>query len=134
MTNNSSNPTDHPPGNYPKDKIRGALFGAIVGDALGVPVEFRSREYLRQNPITDMVGFGTYDQPPGTWSDDTSLMLCTLESLLNGFDPERMGASTDCPMCLKQQSAHTVSAALTPPLFPHKNSAKKRRKHSRTLT
>ncbi|MBS3909079.1 MAG: ADP-ribosylglycohydrolase family protein [Actinobacteria bacterium] len=89
---NKSNPTDHPPGNYPKDKIRGALFGAIVGDALGVPVEFKSREYLRQNPIVDMVGFGTHDQLPGTWSDDSSLMLCTLEALLNGFKPEHMGA------------------------------------------
>ena len=89
---NKGNPTDHPPNNHPRDKVRGAVFGAIVGDALGVPVEFKSREYLRQNPVVDMVGFGTHDQPPGTWSDDSSLMLCTMESLLNGFNPEHMGA------------------------------------------
>lgn len=89
---NHYNQTAHPPGNHPRDKIRGALFGAILGDALGVPAEFKSREHLRQNPIVDMVGFGTHHQPPGTWSDDSSLMLCTVESLLNGFSPERMGA------------------------------------------
>ena len=97
MMNDSSNlieyfPTDHPPGNHHRDKIRGALFGAIVGDALGVPVEFKSREYLRQHPLTDMIGFGTHDQPLGTWSDDSSLMLCTMESLLNGFNSEHMGS------------------------------------------
>ena len=94
MTNDSDhyNQTAHPPINDQSDRIRGTLFGAIVGDALGVPVEFKSREYLRQNPIVDMVGFGTHDQPPGTWSDDSSLMLCTLEALLNGFNPEHMGA------------------------------------------
>ena len=29
-----------------KDKIRNTLYGAIVGDALGVPVEFKDRDYL----------------------------------------------------------------------------------------
>lgn len=61
--------------------IKGAIFGHAVADALGVPVEFKSREYLRKNPVIDMIGFGTYCQPKGTWSDDTSMTLCTLESI-----------------------------------------------------
>ncbi len=64
------------------DKIAGGLFGLIVGDALGVPVEFRSRSQLDADPVTGMRGFGTHRQPPGTWSDDTSLMLCLVESLI----------------------------------------------------
>ena len=32
-----------------------------------------------------MTGFGTHNQPPGTWSDDTSLSLCLMESLCDGF-------------------------------------------------
>ncbi len=67
------------------------LLSVAVGDALGVPVEFQSREYLRGKPITGMVGFGSHRQPPGTWSDDTSMTLCGAESLLRGFDLEDMG-------------------------------------------
>ncbi len=62
------------------------LLGVAVGDALGVPVEFESRSYLVQNPVTDMQGYGTYNQPPGTWSDDSSLTFCTAESLLGGYN------------------------------------------------
>ncbi|RZK86886.1 MAG: ADP-ribosylglycohydrolase family protein, partial [Pedobacter sp.] len=54
------------------DKIKGALFGLSVGDALGVPVEFRSRDELANFPLTDMRGYGTWNQAPGTWSDDSS--------------------------------------------------------------
>jgi ADP-ribosylglycohydrolase len=66
-----------------KDKILGGIFGLAVADALGVPVEFKDRETLRHNPVTDMRGYGTYNQPPGTWSDDTTLTLCLLDSLAN---------------------------------------------------
>ncbi len=75
-----------------KEKILGGLWGAVVGDALGVPVEFRSREELRQDPVQDMRGYGTYGQPAGTWSDDSSLMLCTVESLLDGLDTGHLGS------------------------------------------
>lgn len=62
------------------------LLGVSIGDALGVPVEFKSREELRQNPVKDMIGYGTYNQPPGTWSDDSSLTFCLASSLVNGYD------------------------------------------------
>ena len=64
-----------------KDQILGGILGLAVADAVGVPVEFQSRESLRKNPVTDMRGYGTYNQPPGTWSDDTSLTLCLLDNL-----------------------------------------------------
>jgi ADP-ribosylglycohydrolase len=73
-----------------KDNIFGGILGLAVGDALGVPVEFQSRQSLRRSPVTDMRGYGTHDQPPGTWSDDTSLTLCLLDGLaekgLDGSD------------------------------------------------
>lgn len=69
-----------------KDKVIGGLLGLCIGDALGVPVEFQSREKLRRNPVKDMTGYGTHNQPPGTWSDDSSLTFCLAESLCNGFD------------------------------------------------
>ncbi|MCX5805638.1 MAG: ADP-ribosylglycohydrolase family protein [Proteobacteria bacterium] len=74
-----------------KERILGGLWGAVIGDALGVPVEFKSREVRKMDPVTGMRGYGTFNLPPGSWSDDSSLMLCTTESLLDGFDTNRMG-------------------------------------------
>lgn len=68
------------------EKIRSVLFGVATADALGVPVEFRSRIYLEERPVTDMIGYGTYNLPPGTWSDDSSMTFCLAEALLNGCD------------------------------------------------
>jgi ADP-ribosylglycohydrolase/pterin-4a-carbinolamine dehydratase len=73
------------------EHIYSALFGVAVGDALGVPVEFTRRTDLEQNPVTDMRGFGTYNLPPGTWSDDSSLTFCLAEALCSGFDIDQIG-------------------------------------------
>lgn len=73
-----------------KNKIESGLFGVAIGDALGVPVEFKSRENLKQNPVVDMMGFMSWHQPPGTFSDDSSLAFCTAESLCRDFDIEDM--------------------------------------------
>ncbi len=70
--------------------IKAALLGIAVGDALGVPVEFKSRKYLQKYPATNMQGYGTYNQPPGTWSDDSSLTFCLAESLCQGYDLQDM--------------------------------------------
>ena len=70
-----------------RQRVFGALFGLAVGDALGVPVEYRSREFLRAEPVRNMIGFGTHNQPEGTWSDDSSLAFCVAESVCSGYDP-----------------------------------------------
>ena len=72
------------------DKITGGVIGLAVADALGVPVEFMSREEIALDPVTDMRGWGTYMQPPGTWSDDTGMVLATMDSLIGGYDPENI--------------------------------------------
>ena len=63
-------------------RIKGALVGFIVGDALGVPVEFKSREELTNKKVTKMLEYGTHSQPIGTWSDDSSMMLATIDSMV----------------------------------------------------
>lgn len=57
------------------------IMGVIVGDALGTPVQFCDREKLQQNPVMGMSGYGTYNMPKGTWSDDSSMTLATLDSI-----------------------------------------------------
>lgn len=74
-----------------RDRLRGAVVGVLVGDALGVPVEFSGRSMRDQDPVTDMRGFGTWNQPPGTWSDDSSMTLATADALAtHGWDPRAM--------------------------------------------
>jgi len=75
-------------GNYHdlRDRVRGALVGLAVGDALGTTVEFKAPGTFV--PVTDMAGGGPFDLLPGQWTDDTSMALCLAESLLEsgGFD------------------------------------------------
>ena len=68
------------------NKIKDGIVGLAIGDALGVPAEFKTREELKQNPITEMIGDGTYNVPEGTWSDDTSMALATLDSIASNKD------------------------------------------------
>jgi ADP-ribosyl-[dinitrogen reductase] hydrolase len=67
-------------------KIKAAFFGFAVGDALGVPYEFKDREKMEKLPAIEMRGYGTWNQPIGTWSDDSSLAFCLAESLTKGYD------------------------------------------------
>lgn len=62
-------------------KARAAFLGLAVGDALGVPVEFVGRAVRQRDPVVNMRGYGTHRQPPGTWSDDSSLTFCLAETL-----------------------------------------------------
>ena len=68
-------------------KIKGGIYGLLIGDALGVPYEFHMKEDippLEQIEMSPPEGFirahsGT---APGTWSDDGAQALCLLDSLL----------------------------------------------------
>ena len=70
------------------DTWKSGIFGLVVGDTLGVPVEFTSREERKNDPVTGMRAFGTHNQPAGTWSDDSSMVFATLDSInqKNGID------------------------------------------------
>lgn len=65
-------------------KVRDGILGFAVGDALGVPVEFLKREEIANNPVDDMKNGGIHGQPKGTWSDDTSMVLATLDGIIDG--------------------------------------------------
>ena len=70
----------------PNSKIKAAILGSAIGDGLGVPVEFYSREVIAENPVVSMLEYGSHHQPKGTWSDDTSMHLCLIDSLCSGLD------------------------------------------------
>lgn len=59
--------------------LAACMYGLAVGDALGVPYEFRLRDTFR---VDGYLAYGTHNQPAGTWSDDTALSLASLHSLI----------------------------------------------------
>ena len=59
-------------------KLADAVYGLAIGDALGVPYEFKRRGAFE---CKEMVGYGTHGQPEGTWSDDTSMTIATAKSI-----------------------------------------------------
>lgn len=59
-------------------RLRDVVYGAAVGDALGVPFEFRDRDTFTCEGMTDG---GAHDVPKGTFSDDTSLLIATCDSI-----------------------------------------------------
>lgn len=67
-----------------KEKLFSGVYGLAVGDALGVPVEFSTRAKRKTDPVMGMREYGTHNQPAGTWSDDTSMVLASLDALSRG--------------------------------------------------
>ena len=66
-----------------KDRAAGVLLGQAIGDALGVPYEFKP-------PITAgnarMIGGGLGPYGPGEWSDDTQMAICIAQVAATGAD------------------------------------------------
>jgi len=74
----------------PEDRFVGTLVGLALGDALGGPLEFLSRNQIqiKFGQVDEMIGGGWLDLRPGEWTDDTAMMLCLAESLVarQGFE------------------------------------------------
>lgn len=64
-----------------KNMWKSGIMGVIVGDALGTPVQFETRAQVATHPVKGMIGYGTFNLPEGTWTDDSSLTLALLESI-----------------------------------------------------
>jgi len=62
-----------------KNHLPSAIWGLVTADALGVPYEFKRRDSFK---VSEMIGYGTHNQPVGYWSDDSSMMLATLCSFI----------------------------------------------------
>lgn len=71
-------------------KVKDGIIGLVVGDVLGVPVEFSGKYEREQDQVKDLREYGTHNQPKGTWSDDSSMTIATMTSIVNksGIDYE----------------------------------------------
>jgi ADP-ribosylglycohydrolase len=81
-----------------KDRCIGAIAGFAIGDALGMPAEFLSREQIGRyygKPISDFTrahpGHANDSLPLGSYTDNTQTMLAVAECLIEcrKMDPAR---------------------------------------------
>jgi ADP-ribosylglycohydrolase len=69
-----------------RDRFRGCLLGGAVGDALGAPVEFMSRnEILKRFGRQGITGYAPAHGGLGRITDDTQLSLFTAEGMLRAW-------------------------------------------------
>ena len=105
-----------------EDKVRGALYGVAIGDALGGPLEFMNAEQIKQKyggRVTEMVGGGWLSLTPGETTDDTAMTLAVCEGIMeNSSAPiEPIGrrfiewVNTD-PKDIGMTCARSISTAL----------------------
>ena len=69
------------------ERIRGGLYGLLIGDALGVPYEFSSPANIPERQFIEMPPPSSFARahravPAGTWSDDGAQALVLLDSLV----------------------------------------------------
>ncbi|MBO4228686.1 ADP-ribosylglycohydrolase family protein, partial [Bradyrhizobium neotropicale] len=68
-------------------RLKGGLYGLLIGDALGVPYEFHPASSIPSFELIEMEPPARFQRAhatvtPGTWSDDGALALCLLDSLI----------------------------------------------------
>ena len=75
------------------NRLKGGLYGLLIGDALGVPYEFHLASTIPPRELIDMTPPARFQRShasikPGTWSDDGALALCLLDSSIekDGLD------------------------------------------------
>jgi len=71
-----------------RNKIAGALYGVAIGDALGAPLEFMSKDEItrKHGRVTEMIGGGWLNVKPGEVTDDTQMTLAVAEGIVK--DPD----------------------------------------------
>ena len=65
-----------------KDIVINGIMGFIIGDALGVPLEFKKRDLFKNNKVTDMISSDRVGAK-GVWSDDSSMVIATMKSIID---------------------------------------------------
>ena len=61
-----------------QERYMGMLWGLVVGDCLGSPIQFSDKD---NHPfITEMEYCPVFKLPAGYWTDDSSMAFCVMES------------------------------------------------------
>lgn len=68
-----------------EDRVKGALYGFAIGDAMGATTEFMAKEEIERKygKVEDMIGGGWLGLKAGECTDDTDMTLCVIDALMN---------------------------------------------------
>lgn len=74
-----------------QSKIKGALYGFAIGDAMGATTEFLPEREIkkRYGEVRDIIGGGWLNLKAGEVTDDTQMTMCVCEAIEYGFGPIR---------------------------------------------
>lgn len=80
-----------------ENKILGALYGFAIGDSMGATTEFMIPEMIvnEYGCVDDLIGGGWLNLKPGEVTDDTQMMICVIDALIeckknvNRINPNR---------------------------------------------
>lgn len=66
------------------NKIRGALFGLAIGDALGGTTEFLTKEEIKNKygKVSEIMGGGVWKLEKGETTDDTAMTLAVARGII----------------------------------------------------
>lgn len=70
------------------DRIKGALYGVAIGDALGAPLEFMDANTInaKYRVVTEMIGGGWLNVKPGEITDDTQMTIAVAKGIAENPD------------------------------------------------
>lgn len=73
------------------DKIKGALYGFAIGDAMGATTEFMSDVQIKGKyyKLTDIIGGGWINLKAGEVTDDTQMTMCVIKAVMNSNDSDK---------------------------------------------
>lgn len=68
-----------------KDKVAGAVYGFMIGDAMGATTEFMSRDDIKSiypDDVHNIIGGGAFGWDAGECTDDTQMSWCIMKVLV----------------------------------------------------
>lgn len=71
-----------------EDRIKGALYGFAIGDAMGATTEFMTSGQVRNKyeQVTDIIGGGWLNLEPGQVTDDTQMSICVMDAIMDSCE------------------------------------------------
>ena len=93
-----ASPEPHRPVPTPADRFLGSMLAGALGDALGFAVEFFGMDAIRQVYGEDGIRDLVLREGVAVFSDDTQMMLFTLEGLIRAHVARRIEPSDNDPM------------------------------------
>ena len=71
-----------------RNKIAGAIYGFVIGDAMGATTEFMSDKQIMQmfGKVTDIIGGGWLNLKAGDVTDDTQMSICVIDAFMKSYE------------------------------------------------